>query len=67
MRNYEGEITIEGSAFWAWILENCLPNTGDEIVFGPPVWDKETQTLRIRYAGSNECSPMSWAKKPELG
>ena len=66
MRNYEGELTIEGVDLWELVIKNFLPDSGDAVVFGNPVWDAEGQALHIKYAGSNECDPRSWHKKPEF-
>jgi hypothetical protein len=66
MRAYQGEIQIDGVTLWDWVIKNFTANDGDELVFGIPVWCEESQSLKIEYAGCDECSPMNWADKPSF-
>jgi hypothetical protein len=51
--------------FWVWLM-TFLPDSGDEILFDLPVWDKKNQMLVVKYAGSNICHPSTWSTPPSF-
>ena len=54
MRNYEGDLTIDSTSFWAFVEENLFDSDGPEALrrmggFGAPSWNTKSGELEIPH------------------